>query len=110
MNENVAKFFELYNADPALRQRISEAEAAYPGSLELRDALVTEILLPIAQELGLAFTLRDLRVYETKLSAQRAPNREMTAAELENDEEYSYWLAGRGWSYDNYLFKDAEEQ
>ena len=45
MKENVEKFFSLYNADAALKQRIKDAEAAYPGSLELREPLVETILL-----------------------------------------------------------------
>ena len=36
MNINVIKFFEKYNSDPGLYQRIQDAVAAYPGSLELR--------------------------------------------------------------------------
>ena len=39
MNENVTKFFELYAQDAGLRARVSEAEASYPGSLELREPL-----------------------------------------------------------------------
>lgn len=107
MNENVVKFFELYDSDPALRQRISEAEAAYPGSLEIRDAVASAVLLPVAEELGLPFTLLDLRVYETKMQALRSPDREMSREELENDQEYSYWLNGRGWSYSDDVFKQS---
>ena len=33
MTENVARFFERYDSDPALKARVAEAEAAYPGSL-----------------------------------------------------------------------------
>ncbi len=36
MNENVTKFFERYEADAALRDKVAAAEAAYPGSVELR--------------------------------------------------------------------------
>ena len=36
MNENVKKCFEIYDADPRLRERIRLAEEAYPGSLEIR--------------------------------------------------------------------------
>ena len=59
MNENVVKFFELYDNDEALRKRIEDAEAAYPGSLEIRDAVIEAVLLPVAKELGLPFTLRE---------------------------------------------------
>ena len=104
MNENVVKFFELYDNDEALRKRIEDAEAAYPGSLEIRDAVIEAVLLPVARELGLPFTLRDLRVYESVMSAKRCPDEEMTEEELSESGEYSYWFNGRGWSYDKNLF------
>ena len=106
MNENVVKFFELYDNDEALRKRIEDAEAAYPGSLEIRDAVIEALLLPVAKELGLPFTLRDLRVYESVMSAKRCPDEEMTEEELSESGEYSYWFNGRGWSYDKNMFKD----
>ena len=106
MNENVVKFFELYDRDEALRKRIEDAEAAYPGSLEIRDAVIEAVLLPVAEELGLPFTLRDLRVYESVMSAKRCPDEEMTEEELSESGEYSYWFNGRGWSYDKNMFKD----
>ena len=106
MNENVVKFFELYDNDEALRKRIEDAEAAYPGSLEIRDAVIEAVLLPVAEELGLPFTLRDLRVYESVMSAKRCPDEEMTEKELSESGEYSYWFNGRGWSYDKNMFKD----
>lgn len=106
MNENVVKFFELYDNDEALRKRIEDAEAAYPGSLEIRDAVIEAVLLPVAKELGLPFTLRDLRVYESVMSAKRCPDEEMTEEELSESGEYSYWFSGRGWSYDKNMFKD----
>ena len=106
MNENVVKFFELYDSDETLRKRIEDAEAAYPGSLEIRDAVIEAVLLPVAEELGLPFTLRDLRVYESVMSAKRCPDEEMTEKELSESGEYSYWFNGRGWSYDKNMFKD----
>ena len=104
MNENVVKFFELYDNDETLRKRIEDAEAAYPGSLEIRDAVIEAVLLPVAKALGLPFTLRDLRVYESVMSAKRCPDEEMTEEELSESGEYSYWFNGRGWSYDKNLF------
>ena len=106
MNENVVKFFELYDNDEALRKRIEDAEASYPGSLEIRDAVIEAVLLPVARELGLPFTLRDLRVYESVMSAKRCPDEEMTEEELSESGEYSYWFNGRGWSDDKNMFKD----
>ena len=92
MTENVRRFFELYNSDPSLRQRISDAAAAYPGSLEIRDALVQEVLLPAASELGLDFTLAELRAYETRRKLEHSQNGEY------DDSFEGYWLLDRGWS------------
>ena len=110
MNENTAKFFELYKSDPALRERIAQAEAAYPGSLEIRDAVVPDVLLPIAQELGLPFTLMELKVYETKLKVERHPDTELTEAELAlPDRDDSYFLIDRGWAYERDAFSPQED-
>ena len=100
MLENVTKFFELYNADPALKARCREAESLYPGSLDIRESVVEDVLLPIAEELGLPFTVMDLRVYETKLKAYRERDERMTPEELADNESYEYWLIDHRWSYD----------
>lgn len=99
MNENVAKFFELYEADPALQEKVQTAEALYPGSLEVRTAVVEEVLLPIAKEAGFEFTVADLRAYETK--------RKMRSARAESDaplDPYRYWLLDHGWDNDEAQF------
>lgn len=43
---NVDKFFELYDADPALQVRVQQAMDCYPGSLEIRDVMTEHVLLP----------------------------------------------------------------
>ena len=70
MNINVIKFFEKYDADPELQKRVADAVNAYPGSLELREALVEACLLPFAEELGLPFTVVDLKVYDATQSTR----------------------------------------
>ena len=93
MRENVGKFFERYAEDEALRARIAEAQANYPGSLEIREAVVEAILLPEAAALGLDFTVQELRAYETrkKLEASR------DGAVSDTDEDFEgYWLLDRG--------------
>lgn len=104
MNENVTKFFELYDADEALRRRVEEAEACYPGSLELREALVEAVLLPIAEEIGLPFSVSDLRKYETRRKMARATKNpdEWLAEPVDAGE--SYWLLDRGWTDDEAKF------
>ncbi|MDD6078436.1 MAG: Nif11-like leader peptide family natural product precursor [Oscillospiraceae bacterium] len=91
MNENVTKFFERYEADAALRDKVAAAEAAYPGSLEIRKAVAEEVLLPIAAEIGLPFTIDDLRAYETKRKFHQSD------AENAPEDSYRYWLLGYGW-------------
>ncbi len=101
MLENAEKFFELYTRDEALRNRVLEAEANYPGSLEIRDAVVEDVLLPIAAELGLPFTLKDLRAFETKHKLKNAPDADTPIQEGEPIEDpVDYWLLDKGWTYD----------
>ena len=100
MNENVTKFFELYAQDAGLRARVSEAEASYPGSLELREPLAEYVLLPIARELGLEFTLDDLRKYETRKKMAKATADPDKWLEEPDDGGDVYWLLDRGWSDD----------
>ena len=97
MRENVGKFFERYAEDEALRRRIAEAQNNYPGSIEIREAVVEAVLLPEAAALGLDFTVQELRAYETrkKLEASR------DGAVSDTDEDFEgYWLLDRGWTYD----------
>lgn len=101
MLENAEKFFELYAKDEALRRRVLEAEANYPGSLEIREAVVEDVLLPIADELDLPFTLGDLRAFETKHKLKNAPNPDTPIQEGEPIEDpVDYWLLDKGWTYD----------
>lgn len=101
MIENVEKFFALYAGDAALRQRLLDAEASYPGSLEIREAVVEDVLLPVAAELGMPFTLADLRAYETREKLRRkAPDAPIEEGEPVDEDPASYWLLDRGWTYD----------
>ena len=101
MVANAEKFFERYAQDEALRRRVLEAEAMYPGSLEIREAVVEDVLLPIAAELGLPFSLSDLRAYETRHKLKNAPPADAPIEEGEAIEDpVDYWLLDKGWSYD----------
>ena len=101
MIENAEQFFTLYAKDEALRRRVLEAEAMYPGSLEIREAVVEEVLLPIAAELGLPFTLADLRAFETRHKLKNAPDANTPIQEGEAIEDpVDYWLLDKGWTYD----------
>ena len=56
LNLNVVKFLQQYDSDPELRERVEQAEMMYPGSLEIRECVVEDVLIPIAREMGLDFT------------------------------------------------------
>ena len=107
MTENVSLFFERCEAEPALKQRIQEAVAAYPGSLEVRESLVEAVLLPIAEAEGLPFTLQELRAFETKKMLSRIkPDVQIEEGEADEDEDFEgYWLLDRGWENDESAFK-----
>lgn len=107
MIENVTKFFEKYDADPALRARVEEAVACYPGSLEIRESLVEAVLLPIANELGLPFTVDELRAYETRKKLSRIkPDVPIEEGDEDEDADFEgYWLLDRGWEHDESIFK-----
>lgn len=101
MYENVEKFFAVYDSDPALRARLDAAEQAYPGSLEIREAVVQAVLLPVAEELGLPFSLLDLKVYETRKKAERHRDVALTEEELARPiEDERYWLLNHGWEFE----------
>ena len=97
---NVERFFERYEAEPALREKVETALAVYPGSLELRESVVENVLLPTAAEEGLPFTVKELRAYETRKKLQ---NRKEDVP-IEEDEPLedppTYWLLESGWEWD----------
>ena len=99
---NTDKFFERYNSDEKLRARVQQAVDMYPGSLEIRECLVEETLLPIAAEEGLPFTLEDLRKYETRLKMSKSMDVEIDPNEPED--ETVYWLLDHGWENDESIF------
>lgn len=97
MTENVEKFFERYNSDEALKKRVQDALALYPGSIEIREAVVEAVLLPIAREEGLEFDIPALRKYETRLKMRTVTMNDEEWLAMEDDGGASYWLLDRGW-------------
>ena len=98
---NVEQFFVRYDAEPALQEKIAEGLANYPGSLEIRESVVEHVLLPVAEEAGLPFTVKELRAYETRKKLQ---NRKEDVPIDENkplEEQAEYWLLDRGWEWDD---------
>lgn len=97
MIENVIKFFELYEKDDGLRKKVLEAEALYPGSLEIREAVVKAVLLPIAKDLNLEFDIADLRKYETRRKMTNVTMDDEAWLAMDDREGAAYWLLDRGW-------------
>ena len=108
MIENAVTFFERYRTDEALRAKVREAVDSYPGSLEIREALVEHALLPIARELGLDFSVAELRAYETRIKMGRLnQSDEEYFASIEDEE--GFWLLDNGWEYDEEILRAGEE-
>lgn len=104
--ENVEKFFEKYYSDSELQKRVEDAVNAYPGSLEIREAVCEETLLPIAADIGLPFTLEELRKYETRTKMRK--NLDVEINPEDPDDDTIYWLIDRGWTDDEAKFNVDE--
>ena len=107
MTDHVSRFFEQYERDPALKARVEEAVACYPGSLEIRESLVEAVLMPIAAELGLPFMVDELRAYETRKKLSRVkPDVPIEEGDPDEDADFEgYWLLDRGWENDESIFR-----
>lgn len=103
MNANVEKFFEIYDEDEALQEKVQQAIDGYPGSLEIRESVVEYALLPQAEALGLPFTVSDLRAYETKKKMAHF-------AADDGTPEPIYWLLDHGWTDDERKYKEIEKK
>ena len=69
--ENVAKFYEKLAQDAALAERLSALDKAFAekngasaDDMALREKAVEAIIIPMAEEVGLPFTLEELKEYE----------------------------------------------
>ena len=105
---HVEQFFAQYDADASLQARVAEALACYPGSLELRESVVQYVLLPIAEDLGLPFTVDELRAYETRKKLQNMkPDVPIEEGEPVEDPP-TYWLLESGWEWDDTKVRKRE--
>lgn len=104
MNENVAVFFARYENEQSLRDRVKLALDCYPGSLEVRESVVKNVLLPIAREEGLDFTVDNLRKYETRKKMKKAAMDNDEWLAMEDDGGDDFWLLDHGWSNDESRF------
>lgn len=82
--ENVKKFYQAVATDESLRVRLSELNKKYEGEApneEKKAALVEKLVLPIAAEMGLAFSMEDLLKYEEEMR-QGSSDDELNIEEL----------------------------
>ena len=80
----------------------------YPGSLELRESVVENVLLPIASDLGLPFTVDELRAYETRKKLHNMkPDVAVEEGEPVEDPP-TYWLLESGWEWDDEPIRKKE--
>ena len=63
-NENVNSFFEAMTKDESIQQALKEKELAYTGAKDDREAVIKEVLIPVAEAAGYTFTVEDLKEYE----------------------------------------------
>ena len=96
--ENIKAFFEALSKDEALQKTLKEKELAYAGAKEDREAIVKEVLIPVAEEAGYDFTLEELKEFEKSMR----PEGELDESELEavagGVEDWGLCvLAGIGW-------------
>lgn len=104
--ETVERFFAHLEGDEELQKKLEDAVAAYPGSLEIRESLCLETLLPIAAQAGFPFELSDLRKYETRMKMRK--NLDVEIDPNEPDDDTTYWLIDRGWTNDEAKFSNDD--
>lgn len=101
MKENVGKFFALMDSEPQVRKELDEAIANYPGCIDIRDAMLSETMLPLAASKGLPFTLQELRAYETRKKLYfEGPELKELPEGVDQYDAPEYWLISHGWDYD----------
>jgi len=96
--ENVKKFYEAITQDEAWQQKLAELSQKYQGETmneEKRTQMVNDDILPLAAQMGIPFTLEELKQYETDMK-QTNGNSELSDDELEA-------VAGGG-EYHNFCF------
>lgn len=83
--ENVKSFYETITRDEGLRQKLAELSQKKQGEAadeEARIRMVNEDILPLAEEMGMPFTLEELKQYENGMNQANGDN-ELNDAELQ---------------------------
>ena len=60
MNQDIQKFMELMETDEALQEKLKSAAESYTGEMT-PEAAYDNLIIPIAREAGLNFTMEELR-------------------------------------------------
>ena len=107
MIENIEKFYKLLSEDSSVAKRLADAQNAYPGSWEIREPFLQATMLPLAEELGLGFTIDELRKYETRLKVMNS--RDIDDESDSVPEPVIYQLLDHGWETASSVYEDAEE-
>ncbi len=107
MVENIEKFYKLLSEDASVAKRLEDAQNAYPGSWEIREPFIRETMLPLAEELGLGFTIEELRKYETRLKVMNSRDVEDESDSIPDPPVYQ--LLDHGWETDSSVYAEAEE-
>ena len=86
--ENVAKFYEKLAQDAALAEKLNEMDKAFVekneapadgADLAFREKAAEAVIIPLAKEVGLPFTLEELKEYEQ----EQVKNKALSEDELE---------------------------
>lgn len=107
MIENIEKFYKRLAEDESVAKRLKDAQNAYPGSWEIRESFVEATMLPLAEELGLGFTIDELRKYETRLKVKTSLDTDDDSDKI--PEPVLYQLLDNGWETASSVFEEAEE-
>ena len=92
MNQDIQKFMELMETDEALQEKLKSAAESYTGEMT-PEAAYDNLIIPIAREAGLNFTMEELREYEK----QNTPH-QLDPGEILGDEDWR--TDGQGRCYD----------
>ena len=102
-SESVKAFSEAFESSPEMQKEYAELEANYPGSIEIRENVVNDVLIPWAKSKGYEFTLNDLKRFEM-LRYMRL-HQDVEADLNEPDDDSHYWLINHGWTNDEEIFE-----
>ena len=98
VTENIKAFFEALSKDEALQQALREKELSYTGMKEDREAIVAEILIPVAKAAGYDFTLEDVKAFEKGMRVEGELSENELEAVAGGVEDWGICvLAGFGW-------------